>query len=556
MAPERHPNRNRVAPGRHHGTGSVAMMPQLTRRSLFTGLAWTAATATLGIAACDRQAAPRTGASATASPGGDGRTLVLYDTTGQYGHLGELYATQAANLVSRFGRWAALPVGRYTARKHLDYDAVVYLGSTYDEPLPAVFLDDVAGSTVPVIWAGANVWQLTARHRELSGKLGFAVGRIDTGRVVEVRYRGTTLTRDPANSAGLVGIQVWDPARATVLADAVRADGTSVPWAVRSGTMTYLSELPFIFAGPGDRYLCFADLLFDALAPDTPVRHRALVRIEDVGPESDPAQLRAIAGYLSGERVPFSVAVYAEHRDATGANAAKPVVSTLSGRPKVVAALKEMATRGGSLIMHGHSHGYAGAPNPYGLSGDDFEFYRAHVDANDVVVLDGPVPEDSAAWAAGRLAAARQQWSAVGLPLPRIWEFPHYAASATDYRTISAEFAARYESPMYFSGVLSGGRVDHTRWVSQFFPYPVRDVYGTAVLPESLGNVALAESNQHGVRTAADIVAAARRQLVVRDGVASFFYHPFLGVGRLKEIVDGLRDLGYTFVPAGSLIAG
>ena len=46
------------------------------------------------------------------------------------------------------------------------------------------------------------------------------------------------------------------------------------------------------------------------------------------------------------------------------------------------------------------------------------------------------------------------------------------------------------------------------------------------------------------------MLATARENLVVRDGVASFFYHPFLGVGSLPKLVDGLRAMGYTFVAA------
>ena len=36
-------------------------------------------------------------------------TLVLYDTTGNWGWLGELYGIMAANLASHFGAWTALP---------------------------------------------------------------------------------------------------------------------------------------------------------------------------------------------------------------------------------------------------------------------------------------------------------------------------------------------------------------------------------------------------------------------------------------------------------------
>ena len=98
--------------------------------------------------------------------------------------------------------------------------------------------------------------------------------------------------------------------------------------------------------------------------------------------------------------------------------------------------------------------------------------------------------------------------------------------------------------------MLSGATPTGTppRSVSQYFPYLVKDVYGTQVIPETLGNVATQRYNQHGVRGPADLLASARRQLVVRDGVTSFFYHPFLGLQYLPELVEGIQAMGYTFV--------
>jgi uncharacterized protein YdaL len=188
------------------------------------------------------------------------------------------------------------------------------------------------------------------------------------------------------------------------------------------------------------------------------------------------------------------------------------------------------------------------------VSAEDYEFWRSHIGAGNQVVLDGPVPEDSPAWAGDRLTAARAEWAAVGLPTPDIFEFPHYLASADDYRAISAMVVARYERANYFSGVLSGGAVDPKLYASQFFPYPVRDVYGAAVIPETLGNVATQGYNQNESRLPRQMLDSARRQLVVRDGVASFFYHPFLGLTYLPELVDGVQTLGYTFVPARDVI--
>ncbi len=45
----------------------------------------------------------------------------------------------------------------------------------------------------------------------------------------------------------------------------------------------------------------------------------------------------------------------------------------------------------------------------------------------------------------------------------------------------------------------------------------------------------------------------AKANLAVRESTASFFYHPFLGVQELEETVNGIEDLGYTFVSATDL---
>ncbi|WP_432988026.1 DUF2334 domain-containing protein [Dactylosporangium sp. CA-233914] len=474
--------------------------------------------------------------------------LVLYDTSGQYGSLGELYAVQAGNLASHFGAWQAVPVTKYTSGSARKYLLTIYIGSTYDEPLPDAFLADVAAGA-PVLWLGANLWQLIRKYPGI----GFQTATLDDADPTVVRYRGAELTRNPA-AGGTVHAVLSQGVYSTTLAEAVTPDGASAPWAVRVGALTFVAEVPFTYVTFDDRYLVLADLLYDLLAPSAPPRHRALVRIEDVGPHSDPAQLRAIAQYLQSRNVPFSVAVFPVYDDPAGIySGGVPVHRTLSESPQVVAALTDMRERGGTLIMHGYTHGFAGAANPYGVSAEDYEFYRAHVDAAGAVQLDGPVPGDSAAWALDRLEAARREWVKAGLTPPDIWEFPHYTASAVDYRAIATApgIRARYEQVMYFNGILGG---TGTRSVSQYFPYLVKDAYGTPVIPETLGNVATQRFNQHGVRLVPDILVSAKRQLVVRDNVAGFFYHPFLGLEYLAQLIDGMQSLGYTFVPPSSLL--
>ena len=86
-----------------------------------------------------------------------------------------------------------------------------------------------------------------------------------------------------------------------------------------------------------------------------------MVRIEDVGPHTDPAKLRMIADYLHGRGVPYSVAVFVEYHDPAGRySGGRPVRQRLSEVPKLVAALRYMVDHGGTLLMHGYTHQYAG----------------------------------------------------------------------------------------------------------------------------------------------------------------------------------------------------
>jgi uncharacterized protein YdaL len=451
-------------------------------------------------------------------------------------------------------------VSAYTSGEISSYRGVIYVGSTYDEPLPTAFLDDVLSSNVPVAWIYDNIWQLTARAAARGTDFAAAYGwnwkSFDTSAVAQVRYKGANFTRNTINGSGIMDYTAVDPTRASVLAQAVRPDGTTFPWGVRSRNLTYIGENPFAYMSESDRTVIFSDVLFDLLAPATATRHRALVRLEDVGPDSDPDELMTAARYLSDQRIPFSFGVYPVYVDPKGVNnRGRPEAYTLRDRPRVVKAINYMLDHGGTMLQHGFTHQYSNVANPYnGVSADDFEFYLAHVDAQDYVRLDGPVPEDSQAWALGRIDAGLQQFERAKLPKPWAFEFPHYAASAADYAAALQRYSVRYERSLYFGGQLSGNPIDASHMIGQFFPYVVTDVYGASVIPENLGNYEPEASNNNPPRLAADIIDNARHNLVVRDGFASFFYHPYYGVNALRQIVSGIRTLGYTFVSPTSLV--
>jgi uncharacterized protein YdaL len=482
------------------------------------------------------------------------RTLILYDNSGKWGWLGGLDATLAANLVGHFGPWHAEPASRYQPGELERYTATIYLGSVFGARLPGALLDDVLRTHRPVIWIADNIDQLEQHAPGFRARYGWQTSVLDHSPIAEVRYKGRSLTRWTRNADGVMRYSTIVRPRVRVLAEAVRRDGSTFPWAVRSRNLTYVGEMPFTYTSETDRVLVFDDLLFDALAPRTRERHRALVRLEDINPRSDPRELRAAADYLHAHRVPFGFGVSPYYRDPKGHDDA-PYELLLHRAPQVVAALKYLERKGGVLVEHGYTHQWDGGSNPYdGETGDDVEFYRVTESANGQVHDVGPLPGDtSLAWTEHRIVAANREFAAAGLARPKIFEFPHYVASDRGYRAAARWFAVRWERSDYFAGLLGDGPTQYHHVEGQFFPYVVRDVYGSKVLPENLGSIAPSTWHTYKERLPADIVRAARANLVVRDGFASFYFHPFLKLTYLKRTISGIEAAGYTFVSPESL---
>lgn len=481
-------------------------------------------------------------------------TLVLWDATAPSGANAELHATLAGQLTSHFGLWEARPVSEYASGDLELYAAAVYLGSDTLAEVPEAFLDDVLAAKTPVMWLLGNLGRLDARAGGLAGRFGFHEGPQESASTLGVDYKGTRLARYRFDESLVRSVTVTDAARAQILAEGVRGDGSRFPWAVRSGNFFYVSELPFTYPDEAGRHLVFADLLFDLLAPETPERHRALVRIEDVHPVMPPEMLMGLADSLHSLGVPFSIAVIPVFEDPHGLYQGDgvPLRVRLRDAPEVVKALRYMVARGGTIIMHGYTHQYGTKLNPYSaVSGDDYEFWLSHEDELGHVFMDGPLPEEhGGVWAAERVRLGIEELLEAGLPVPGIFEYPHYAGSPAHSRAIAEILPIAAHRGLYFPGTLTGEE-DLSRPFEQIVPYPVKDVYGFTVLPETL---AFYDPWSPVPRLPAEMIETARANRVVRDGFASFFFHPWFEPSVLEEIVTGIQGAGYTFVAPGDVV--
>ena len=516
------------------------------------------------------------------------RTLVLYDqpATGAYKKLGLAYAIMLRNLLGHFDTTVdMLPVEQYTAGRMEGYQATFYLGALYDNPVPPALLADAASTQKTLVWFKYNLWQLAWNPAYgFNQRFGFAfngVSGLDApptaanpspGFFDAVQYKGVSMVKYYAFDAATGAISADPEIGATQIIDAAKAQvlapirnsrtGEQVPYVVRSGNFWYFADLPFSFIGPRDRYLVVCDLLHDILGASLPAQQRAMVRLEDVSALVSPPTITQLSDYLSGRSIPFSIAVIPYYRDPLGKyNNGVPQAVRLARATKLKSALNYARSRGAKLVMHGYTHQYAARPNLYtGVSGDDYEFWDA--------TNNRPVAEDSTTWAGARLDAGKKELSANGYTA-FAWEAPHYQSSPRSIRAVPSRFSTTYQRVVYYTSDtpdLDPASPNRDFAVGQFFPYVIgSDYYGQKVLPENLGNIEYdirsIDPTSNFNYTWQDLAVNAQFAKVVRDGFASFFFHPFWlepglnvpGFQDFQKLIDAIDALGFSWTDASGL---
>lgn len=483
--------------------------------------------------------------------------LVLYDAVDDYGYSGNIYAQLLSNMLSQFPTTVtSSPIENYSNNMLSQYDLSFYIGVRNNNELPAEFLADVLANTKTFCWINGNLWQLawtwdatgTYHSEAFMQRFGSAYWGIDNSDFMTVLYKGRTLER-PIYDTFLHYLYPFDAMTTTVYATATATNGTTGPYITKMDNMWYIADNPFTNLEHKDRYLAFADILFDILDIHRAERHRGLVRIEDVSGVTDPIRLRQVADILWAEKVPFVVSVIPEYQNPFGIwNNGVPQTIYLSDSPAVVSALKYMEQKGGQMLQHGTTHQMDNAKNPYdGQSGVDYEFYKLSIpgtDENiydDYITYEGPMPGDSAEWARNRIQRGKDEMTAVGLTAMG-WNTPHYIASYIDNTVFPTFYRMEFCRGLYYSDF---DTPYDTYFLQQIAPYVFQhDTYGAKRMPETLGYV---NPGYYPDTALEEMVQRAEANLVVRDGWASFYFHPYLDLNYLKALVRGIKGLGYTF---------
>ena len=427
-------------------------------------------------------------------------------------------ALQLYNLMGHFHTTVTISgAGDYSQNEIKRFDIVFIIGFKSDIDLPATLINDILKTDKTVVWINSGLNNKNYKE-EFVRKYGFSIIQLDkSASFNSVKSGIKSFTRGVSD---IFIVQVLDKNKVKVLAtahsDKLRKE---TPYIIQSGNLYYVADMPFLNATEADRYLLFADLLHDFIGENHPVKHHAIVRIEDVTPMDSPNKLHDIADILSERDIPFVIGLVPFYVDPT-----QQIRVSLSERPEMVEALKYCVQNGATILMHGVTHQYRG------ISTNDYEFWDG--------TPNKPIEDEDSSDIANKIEAGINECIKNGI-YPLLWETPHYAASILSYQTIAKYFSTAMEQRLVIENIDYG----------QYFPYVIyKDIYGQKIYPENLGYLPLEQRKDSSENYVHHIIDNAKVTLNVRDGYAAFFFHSFLNLNYLKEIVDGMVDDNFSYL--------
>ena len=368
------------------------------------------------------------------------------------------------------------------------------------------FFEDIEAYKGEIIWIGEKVDRFVRGNYPQFRYVGKKTN------LLEVEYNGQNYKIPNELNYNII-MPVSETIGEDVKVVATLLDGASkYPYILEMGKFRYVARLEVDY---GPLYYIFSDYLYNIFDVESTGINKVFVRIEDIHPLREPETLREIADYLYSQKVPFMIALIPAYL-----NPESREYITISDKPAFAEAVRYMVEKGGSIILHGYSHQYYNSE-----SGEGFEFWDAKTDA--------PLKEDTAQWIEERVSLGVKECLRNGI-YPLAFEPPHYAMNQEGY----------VELKKYFSTVVAHYQSSDIGFTSSTFPYEIRgSKYFNLLIPENMGFVEL-DLEEKSVK---DIVEKAEELRIVRGYTGGFFFHPYMDIKYLKQIVEGLKERDFAF---------
>lgn len=388
---------------------------------------------------------------------------------------------------------------KYSENLGGSYGWIFYLGAE-DEKLNQALLNDLSRKDKNIVWLNKNIDQMDKGALEDKG-IGVNEMKITSN---QIYYKDILL---PKEDRTLTNIRITSGEKAVIYARAVLSKYKKSPYIIESDNFWYIADNPLSKAKEGSSYLAFVDILHN-IVKDHEHHRKAVIRIDNINPNSDPKKLNTIVDFLYFSRIPFAMSVTPVYKKSEHA---KPVY--LSGKKELIEVLKYGEEKGGVIILNGYTH------QRIKETGTDIEFGNM-VDRNGKELPKDEIDTEK------RVLLAKEEMKKSGFK-PIVWQTPYYRATPQDYEIFSKHFKFVFE-----------------RGTEPPPPFIIeKNSLGQKIVPENLGFVAY---NKTPVKET--IPERAWRMQVVRDVYAGFSIQDGIPMEQLVKIIRRVEGMGYTFV--------
>ncbi|PKJ53037.1 DUF2334 domain-containing protein [Bacillus sp. SN10] len=403
------------------------------------------------------------------------------------------------------------------------YTHIVYIGEQKEEISTKAkqLLETFSG---PVLVLGQNVEQL-------SNRFSFITLKDDDIRANKIEYPSNKL-KNTLEEERL--IRSFDT-NGAVLANALNSNSKN-PLIVQHETSYYVAT-PHLFDWMS-HYV--GEMLFSYFGQKpTTNKVEAYLRLEDVHPAADVNQLKEIAELLKEKKMPYMITVIPVYTDPETGKTLH-----LKDNPELIDLLRSMQDNGAAIIMHGYTHQFYDSE-----TGEGFEFWDVktdqpirqpkhekpktkddfpNIEAYNAYVKKGEEFEET--YTTDHIEKGIQELVDAKLH-PVAFEAPHYTMSQKGYEILSR----------YFSTYVGQLQLSDTTWKSMHSPAyrsTPSFLHGMKLMSETVGFIE--EDKPHAIAKMKENAVSVAK---LSDGVIGAFYHPYLGVKPLKEVLKDLESI-------------
>lgn len=402
------------------------------------------------------------------------------------------------------------------------YTHIIYLGEKQEELSTETkeFLESFSG---PLLFLGQNIEQLSNRFSFITLK-----NEDINSDTIEYPTRKIKNTLEEERS-----IKHLDTT-GTILAHALKGKNP-YPLIVQQNNSYYVAT-PNLFDWMS-HYI--GEVLFSYFGQKpTNNKVEAYLRLEDVHPAADINQLKEIATLLKEKKIPYMITVIPVYTDPETGKTLH-----LKDKPELVDLLRSMQDEGAAIIMHGYTHQFYDSE-----TGEGFEFWDVksdqpirqpkhekpktkdafpNIEAYNAYVKKGEEFEEK--YTTEHIEKGIQELVDAKL-YPVAFEAPHYTMSQKGYEILSR----------YFSTYVGQLQLSDITWKSMHSPAyrsTPSFLHGMKLMPETVGFI-----EEDKPQAIAKMKANALSVAKLSDGIIGAFYHPYLGVKPLKEVLKDLES--------------